>query len=106
MAAIALPDSKSATAKPFDQLPVAHRNRARLNEFRVPTCRYVVMIKIEAALRQSATRGELMQFIERGITDQMRPERTVRRPHRLVNQHGHASESRAEPGLTECGRIR
>ncbi len=106
LAAIALLYSQPAPAESLNQLPVAHENSAGLNEFRVPTGRDVVMVQIEAAIRQSAICGELMQFIERGIADKMSPEHSVCGPHWLVDEHGHASESKPGPGLTACLKIR
>lgn len=47
------------------------------------------MIALESPKRNANRLGEVVQFVQRGITDQMRPLLSTEPPQRLVDQHAH-----------------
>ena len=49
----------------------------------------VVVITLEPAFGNTKRCGERVQFLERGVADQVAPEPIVRGPNRCVDQDGH-----------------
>lgn len=68
-----------------------HVLRTGGHEARVAGFGDVVMIQIEAASRHAVRRGEGVQFIERAVADQMRPQPSMSGPAGVVDQDRHPS---------------
>lgn len=73
LSALALADAQAASLQPFDELAVAHRFGARLDEGVVAALRHVVVVAVEGASRESGRLGEGVQFVERGVAHEVRP---------------------------------
>lgn len=93
-------DAKAACPQPHDEFAVRHAQRSRTDQFGVALRRNVVVVEIECPLGYAVRACERVQLVERGVADQMRPQRAVVRPHRGVDQDGHAGESTVAFGLS------
>src|SRR5690606_18564837 len=94
---LALTDAQAARRESRDQFSVAHGHGACGDEG-VPTLLgHVVVVAIEAALRQTLGARERVQLVERLVAHEVSPQPIVRWPHRLVYEHGHARSLRGRP---------
>ncbi|GGE87217.1 hypothetical protein GCM10011313_07190 [Mycetocola zhadangensis] len=51
------------------------------------------MVKVKTPRRETVCGGELVQFVQGSVTDEVGPEGVVSRPHRGIDEHGHDGKS-------------
>lgn len=90
--------AKAARLQPHDQFTVSDGNRASFDEVMVTSLGDVVMVEVETSTGDTVRCGERVEFIERGIADKVRPDDSVSRPHRFVDEDRHAWKSRRGTG--------
>ena len=97
--------AQARSAKAAHQVPPGDGHRAVADGVDPQARRDVVVITLERQAAQTQALGELVQFVETLVADEMRPSITAKRPGRLVHQDGHdrrIREHRAIVGWWPC----
>ena len=82
-------DPQAAVDQFADQDPAFHRNGAGRHQGAVPGLGDVVVVAVERPFRNAGGRREGVQFLERGVRNQVREVGSVGRPKRRVEVDGH-----------------
>jgi len=89
--AILRANAQTALDEASDQLVTAYGGRSGGDKVVDTPIGHVVVVQIEAALRDFIDSRKLMEFCQRVVADQVCPQHSVRRPHRRVDEYGHYS---------------
>lgn len=89
VASVTLRDTETARLQSGDELPIGDWRSAGGNQLVISFLRHVVVVQIEASRRQTVAHRESVKFAQCRIAHNVRPERPMRRPHRLIDQNCH-----------------
>src|SRR5690606_12745419 len=87
--ALPLAEPQPARVQLADQLAPLDQDRPGRDDLGVPLGGHVVVVALEGARRDAHPGGERVQFLQRGVADDVRPEAAVRGPDRRVDPDRH-----------------